>query len=353
MPASASSAANTQVSGKAPASELIDFHHPRAGTAHRRAILLVVTAALVIGAGSTALALVRPPAVVKGELAGFLALVVLLTIVVAVLVSRFPTKDMRGLFAEGGPRSMHMLLAQLFPASHALPPNLRPLAKGLLRHGKRGLSVRICRATQAAPVEPLAQHFEPIAIDESDAHFVEVEEGIDAAVVAPSTQPTNRQLDERDAIRKVRRNITLAGGWLMLLTFGFAAAVQAWVSWNRGRMSFGLPVSLLWVLTALFLMGSRRGAWTPYERWMLIPGGLLSLSRTPFAKKDTIHLFRREDSVLVVFHASRAMWSTFVTDESKTQTIETTAREAQLLLRAWLSPIPPPPLEQLGELIAT
>ena len=40
----------------------------------------------------------------------------------------------------------------------------------------------------------------------------------------------------------------------------------------------------------------------------------------------------------------------YVADSAAVQMARMTPREAHLLLRAWLSPIPPPPLERLSDL---
>ena len=45
-----------------------------------------------------------------------------------------------------------------------------------------------------------------------------------------------------------------------------------------------------------------------------------------------------------------ATWRLSVADAESSEITTITDRERQLLLRAWLSPVPPPPLEQLVDL---
>jgi hypothetical protein len=63
-----------------------------------------------------------------------------------------------------------------------------------------------------------------------------------------------------------------------------------------------------------------------------------------------LHLFRRESSVLIVKNGSRQLWTAYVADDKEHQMARMTTREAVMLLRAWLSPLPTPPLERLSDL---
>jgi len=93
-----------------------------------------------------------------------------------------------------------------------------------------------------------------------------------------------------------------------------------------------------------------RGAWRSRQQWLLVPGGLAS-HRARFRRRDwELHLFQRESSVLIVRNQWRHFWWVYVADRQTVQMAGMTPREAVMLLRAWLSPLPTPPLERLSDL---
>ena len=64
----------------------------------------------------------------------------------------------------------------------------------------------------------------------------------------------------------------------------------------------------------------------------------------------SLHLFRRDASVLLVHEFRSRQWFCVVADADAAERTWVTKDEAHFLLRAWLSPVEAPPLERLTDL---
>lgn len=82
-----------------------------------------------------------------------------------------------------------------------------------------------------------------------------------------------------------------------------------------------------------------------------VPGGLAIRNGFSQARDHAVSLYTRKSSFLVVHHMWSWRWGFIVgTTEEKRQGVLTRS-EAELLLRAWLSPAHPPTKEQLEALL--
>jgi len=212
------------------------------------------------------------------------------------------------------------------------------------------LTMRSCDPGNRIDIEPLDVSVEPIPLDESAPAFAslaaayaqtdESDEGTGAAA------PTSNS----DWQRAFHRNLRFAGGWLSILgpaTLSVVAVVDYFV--NR---SFS-PIILLVVVyfaVSLFSFGGR-GAWRSRNQWLLIPGGIVT--RKPARaqhQKWELRVFDRRDSVLLVRQEQRHLWRAWVSDATHAHSAHMTRSEAEMLLRFWLSPLEPSPVEQLSDL---
>jgi hypothetical protein len=82
----------------------------------------------------------------------------------------------------------------------------------------------------------------------------------------------------------------------------------------------------------------------------VVPGGLLFRELARRSGTWNLHVFDRRKSVLIAHRGNFNRWTISVGDNDQRRQITVTQNEADLLLRAWLSPIPPPPVEQLSDL---
>lgn len=244
--------------------------------------------------------------------------------------------------------TLEELLPVLFPNKwNATQPNVKRILRIITGHGWRNETARVGRKTKLSPVHPLTEIFEPVPVDESVSLFVALEHEDSQTGADDSLAPT--QQDERQATRKLKRHVALAGGLGIFIAFGFNAVMAGIESWQRKRISFGLVMWTIWLIVSAVGLGGR-GAWSWRQQWLLVPGGIVSRKSRMFQSKTVLHVFRRIDSVLIAQYASRKLWAVYVADSAAVQMARMTPREAHLLLRAWLSPIPPPALERLSDL---
>ena len=86
------------------------------------------------------------------------------------------------------------------------------------------------------------------------------------------------------------------------------------------------------------------------QQWFIVPGGIVQRKAGWLQSRWKLHLFERRASALCVSHWWRKIWAVHVVDAQASARRMLTRTEAEFLLRAWLSPLPPPPLERLSDL---
>ena len=243
-----------------------------------------------------------------------------------------------------------MFSALLVQSWFLRPTNVKRVAEALARQGRTGAVVRIAKPNRTAPIEPLNVTFEPLPLDESVPLFVGLEQHAGAAWEGGYTSQADDASADEGASRGVfRRRILLSGGWLMIAIFAFNAAIGGWESYRARHVTVNSVMWTVYLIVALVGVGGR-GAWRSRQQWLLVPGGLAS-RRARFRRRDwELHLFQRESSVLILRNQWRHFWWVYVADRETVQVAGMTPREAVMLLRAWLSPLPTPPLERLTDL---
>jgi len=218
----------------------------------------------------------------------------------------------------------------------------------LARRGHVGITVRACDEDKRQEIEPIDVRFEPIPLNEADPSFAELQSGFRPAGL-PYAGSSAQQADAADLRRTFRRNLRFAGGWLPLFVFVLTASNLA--SQLASGASIGRVDVCLMIMAGLLLLSvGGRGAWRSAKQWLLVPGGVVA--RKPARKKSQwqVHLFDRRRSVLLVRQQNRNIWSVGVADGDGEENAFLTQVEAYTLLRAWLSPLAPPPVEQLSDL---
>ena len=217
------------------------------------------------------------------------------------------------------------------------------LVKRLHAQSVTGRCIRICHVDNQFLVEPLTLPFEPIPLDQAEAGFANLMEqpvqGI-AVTAKPSTELTS----------KFNRNVLLAGGRLSVGLFGFIWLMHAIEALMKWRVTWPFIFWSLFFALMLFGFGGR-GAWTWRRQWLLVPGGLFSRHAKIFKRNWQTHLFKASDSTLLLRNAHRNIWSACLFDGVSFSRAGMTQSEAQMLLRAWLSPLPTPTFEQLSDLV--
>lgn len=231
---------------------------------------------------------------------------------------------------------------------------IQELARALVSHGRMGETVRCCLEHSAAPIEPLTVPFEAKPLDEADPSFADFR----SALSTTSTDGATHDFNEKDGllnapdIRRIRKNVALTGGWIIPLGFMpilIFVAIYAYTAGVGKASTFALPFGFFAILLAMTLF-STRGAWSSRVQWFVVPGGAL-VRRARFRdRKWRLHLFDPRTSVLVVHQSTRQRWHVYVVDEHRSESTVVTKNEADILLRGWLSPLEPPPIERLSDL---
>lgn len=134
---------------------------------------------------------------------------------------------------------------------------------------------------------------------------------------------------------------------VMLIHFGWAFLVEAARTLTTGNVSLrlGWAVAILGCfILGLVVLPRWRGS-----RWILVPGGLVR--RLPGRKyRSRLHVFNPASSLLIVTNQIDQWWHAYIWDETTYGSIQMNRNEAELLLRNWISNMPPPKAEELSDL---
>lgn len=227
---------------------------------------------------------------------------------------------------------------------------LQALAQLLPTCGRVGITVRNCPPKHTTPIEPFTVTFEPRALDEADESVVELENAMEAQ---HATQPGllkdgQKHPEVIPEIQRMKRNLTLAGGRYVLTFFALLIGGLAFLYYVTGQMG---PLIMMVLPLLLILFYRPGGGWqTGRKQWLLVPGGIVVREGRRLGPRCRVHLIARTDGVLVVHRAGRNQWTVCAANKDSHHEAIVTPHEATLLLRAWLSPVSPPPLDRLSDL---
>lgn len=232
-------------------------------------------------------------------------------------------------------------------------PGLAWLVEGVMKtlpaRGRVGFVVRCCPERLRTTVEPISVRFEPLALNEADVATAAFAESQQSGDGTPTGLLFSPDADFEPAPgRRVRRIARLAGP--LRLIFGglsIAGCVAIWVS--SGDVPWLVLFSIIFILVSPFLYG----AGSTGENWFLVPGGLVVRAWGRRAKHSVIQLYKRSQSLLIVTRLAKGNWSVAVGNGNTCRFCNVTDAEVNLLLRCWLSPLKPPPVERYSDLRAS
>lgn len=219
---------------------------------------------------------------------------------------------------------------------------IRVLGQQLLKRGWLGYSFRIApRADQPTPA-PLEVAIEPMALDESSEPFLQLSSSgsVSAATAAA------KSLEQSESTRRFRRSFAVI--WLSVVIF-ILLSIPHFIRFIRsGQASFSL-LMYAFLIGVMFLQASV-GLDHKRNRLLAVNGGLL-FRKFNWLGGGGVHLFNRDNSVLFVFRAQKKQWwwAVFGPGYEKGAWMFGTAAEAEMLIRAWLSPLPPPEPDRLSD----
>lgn len=217
------------------------------------------------------------------------------------------------------------------------------LAKSLYRDGHAGLSIRIARQRDLIPIEPLEVPIEPMLISEDDPNF--------AALVPECLLPSQPRKPTGPALRATtteeesrwHRYFIQRKGWVWLSLNVFMCFFYGLHALRTRQLGLAFPLWLA-LLIASLIPAFARGTPSFVAHNFIVPGGLLS------RRGGRLTLLRRSESVLIADSIWRTQWNVIIFNGQAKARLQITDRELAVLLRAWLSPLQPPDIEQLSDL---
>lgn len=212
------------------------------------------------------------------------------------------------------------------------------LVQEMARSGYAGAIMRVGPAGAATVIRPIEVAFEPRDLNDAEKTKLEAD------------QSTGQHDGSTDStwiwLRTIRRRAYVRPlAWLGVLWIAYNVVSASLEAWNQSR--FTLPL-VIWLSMLAFVIY----AWssTTVGPWLAVPGGLVQRTARTFARSSDLHLFDRRKSVLCVYCTRRRAWAFAVSDGSDTGAGTGTQEQVEFLLRAWLSPLEPPTVEQLSDL---
>lgn len=227
---------------------------------------------------------------------------------------------------------------------------MQEFAKILIERGHKDLTIRSCPPKNIVTINPFKVTFEPLLLDESDVTIRELENTLNTDDPSDeSVLPAEKNLVTGIIPNNLSRNIKITGGWGVFILLVICALSMITLSFVTGQGVF--IASIIPICLIMIVSGVRVGTTLGRRKWLIVPGGLIVREGKFFSQDCQLHLFDRRTSVLIVHRIDKHKWALFAATTKTFQFAVVTRKESELLLRAWLSPIPPPPIEQLSDLM--
>lgn len=221
----------------------------------------------------------------------------------------------------------------------------REVTEALLGGGFCDLTARINPGSALGPIQPYDVAFEPRLLNEAEASLDSLDANVSTGEGDPG--PARSSAPGLPFFGALRRHMKLGLGvpifivvWALIpaLNRGAKAGGPDWL------MLAGLVVALGVILAATGLFKTAR------TQSLAVPGGLVLRSFRRGDSQATLRLLERRLSVLTVCRGvGMQRWGVCVGDEHGSETLIMTRSEVDELLRAWLSPLPAPSLEQMSD----
>lgn len=258
--------------------------------------------------------------------------------------NRMLAETLRASFAaDGGDALRTVELVRPFLKSLHYQP-LVSLSFRLAANGNAGVAMRLGPRKFLTGVDPVVVPFDAIPFDQFDERF--------ESLIAPDA--TGRPhffeklltRDDRSETKRTLRWWSYQGRWIVLIFAGLGAGAAVLIL-RSGTVSFWPAYYLAFAVLLGFKL--RRDAKLRSQRLFFIPGGLIR--RKPRETGWDVDVFSRRDGALVLLRPTEEMiyWA-IANRTGKWVSYHAAPREAEMLLRCWLSPIEPPDVERLSDL---
>ncbi len=270
---------------------------------------------------------------------------------IAFLIRRRVARQVERIVENSGDASLSALVSSVFrgrrKAGTLGMQRAARLARVLAANNRFGQALRLCPTKSATPLKPFDIVFDPQSLDQTGESFRQLEEMGGEPPGDAVNVPAEALADDSTWL-KIKRNVILRGGWIIAAVFLFNVLFHAWLSIVEGRIR---PNLILWIAFLSLTLFGASGATQSRKQWFVVPGGLIVRKAGRRDRRWKVHLLEPASSVLMVFQAGRHQWIACAANEDFTDRVVMTKREADFLLRAWLSPLSPPAVEKLTDLV--
>ncbi|HVP12861.1 MAG TPA: hypothetical protein VMV94_16930, partial [Phycisphaerae bacterium] len=339
-----------------PAANTLELRHvtdvlvQRSRIGWRFAISLTLSVLIIVAGIVVSLAVAGSGLVVPSILA--ILVVGIMMLILVFLAGKRWEKQIRRISSEAHDRDLGSLVREA--AEHyflaAGPYEVaKTIAVELARCGRQGVAIRIQSEEPFEQVQPLSVAFEPRLLDEADPAFDELSTALSSAQEkhGAAWKPSSGT-DDILGVRRIKRNMILKGSWVLVLLPAIFLIRAAFEGYQRGALT---PNLLFWGLMVLLtLYGPARGGWFGTKQWLVAPASVIIRKARSCDVTSQVRLFQRCESVLCMQRRKEGPWHVVIADSEGSEQTIATDREVVLLLRAWLSPLEPPPVERLSDL---
>ncbi len=220
------------------------------------------------------------------------------------------------------------------------------MVRALAKCNHLGQAIRLCVPKDARPITPFETVFEAQTLDQADATFRQLEL-LDVRGPGDLLDSPEADGDGDSTWLKVKRNVALRGGWIFAGISLIFVLFSAVISYEERRITGHL---ILWSAVFFLTLFGAAGATRSRKQWFAVPGGLIVRKVGLRGGSWRVRLFVRERSVLAAYPVRRRLCMVVVARKDEFERVELTRREADFVLRAWLSPLSPPAVEKLTDL---
>lgn len=219
------------------------------------------------------------------------------------------------------------------------------LARSLARAGRFGTTIRISDTDPPAPISPFYVPFEPHPLGEADVPDVRPAPSREAPAGRESESGTayvhRRRKFGRANLVQIRRRLIIFGlGGGSALGLGLALS-GIWI-WKAAALA---------VAYALFFVGLSLLGSISHRGWLIVPGAIVVRESGLLSDRWKVRVCRRSECVLCVRDVRRTGCVAVLATADRVWPHPVTRTEATFLLRAWLSPLEPPGVERLSDLM--
>ncbi len=290
---------------------------------------------LLFGSVSTALSLADRYRLPLHLVAPLYVLPLLAVFVVCAVIEFKKRAALRQAFELRSPES---IVAAYFKDINQLRFRWKPpvilLARLLDQHGWRGHSVRVGHTAAKSPIAPITAPFEARALDDTRREFDELRDMTGDLRARPSLLRRRGGVWLQSAL--VLAAVPIG---IIVLLMAQMAGIKAAIGAGFAGFAAAAVIDYVWRSQRMRSRSGRSRKPPRNAQWLIAPGALVL--RWPHGQRYSVRVIGRSSHVLLA-SVFGEKWEVVIAGEDGVYLRLTSQLECEMLLRAWLSPLPPP-----------